>query len=128
MVESKHRNTKTGRGSDMDDALFEALETRIPDKDTGPDPDDILTDLSGDDGEKNRQNATNIERLKRLLIDLDKTDLEYAELIVQMVRTRTGEHIELAQAVRIALFSCPQDEETIGRAYMKVCARTLKNK
>ena len=45
MVKRKRLN----RTTDMDAALFEALKTQVPKKDTGPDPDDILAGFFDED-------------------------------------------------------------------------------
>lgn len=115
---SPRPNSRSNRGSDMDDALLQALGTSVPDKDTGPDPDDILSGLFDDDEEGGEDISPNQAGENRsLAIELNERDRSRAEQIMQLVRAQTGEQIELAQAIKMALFLCPLDEGNINKAY-----------
>ena len=123
MVKSKRLN----RTTDMDDALFEALKTQVPHKDTGPDPDDILAGLFDDDDEKDAdQSELNIRDSRASAIELDDIDRERVEQIVQLIRNQTGEQIDAADAIRIALFLCPLDEQEIHMAFKMIGPRKGK--
>ncbi len=120
MVKPNRNNRKLNRRSDMDDALSEALASSVPDKNTGPDPDDILMGIFEDDNAGSMQSG----KVRDIVVALDEIDRQHAQQIMELVRQQTGEQIELAQAIKIALSLCPMNDEKIEVAYAKT--RTSK--
>ncbi len=115
------KQKRLNRTTDMDNALFEALKTRVPKKDTGPDPDDILSGLFDDDEDEPLQQLSGENR--EIRVTLDDVDRQYAQKIMELVRHQTGEQIDLAQAIKIALALCPINEQEIGTAFAETRSR-----
>ena len=115
------KQKRLNRTTDMDNALFEALKTRVPEKDTGPDPDDILSGLFDDDEEEASQQLSGKNR--DISVTLDDVDRQYAQKIMELVRHQTGEQIDMAEAIKIALSLCSMDEQEIGAAYRGITTR-----
>jgi len=119
------KRKRLNRTTDMDNALFEALKTAVPEKNTGPDPDDILAELFDDeDPALTRQS---VEDVRAVTITLGKEDRARANKVMQLVARQCGEQIGLDQAIRMALFSCSLQDEALLEAYRAICARTDKN-
>ena len=122
MVKRKRRN----RTSDMDDALFEALKTSVPPKDTGPEPEDILAglfeeELRGEGLEKDGKQTAGA--LQFFSIGLDEKGLERAQAIVDLVKAHTGEQMEVADVLKTLLF-CPRPQkEQIVDAFSRCVAK-----
>ena len=119
MVKRKPLN----RSSDMDAALFEALQTEVPVKDTGPDPDDILAGFFDEEEEARDPIGGHSGDSRSVVLQLDELDRERAQQIVDLIRNQTGEQIDLLDAVRIALFVCPLDEQEIHMAHRMIGTR-----
>ncbi len=122
MNSGKVGKAKTGRGAQMDKALFEALKTAVPEKNTGPDPYDILSDPAREardtreTGEGNRAGRGHAAETTRHLVDLDRSDRARIEHIAGIVRENTGEQPDVAGVIRIALRACLQDRDIIKAA------------
>jgi len=112
----------------MDEALFEALKTKVPQKDTGPDPDDILAGLfeddvkgkgySGDDvGSLAVEGSTDEDMI--FSVELDAVGLARAREIVELIKAQTGEQVDIADALKIALFCDPLEIEKAIEAFLK---------
>ncbi len=130
MAKTTRSAQKLNRRADMDEALFEALASSIPPKNTGPDPDDILGDIGEDDrGDDDDSGNARVQRLenRNLVVGLDDIDTHRANKIVALVREQTGEQVDLASAIKIALSLCPLDEQKIGTAYRGIMARQCCN-
>ena len=124
MATKRNPGKKPNRGSDMDIALFEALASAVPNKDTGPDPEHILEALSDDDaqGEESvfpRRGAA----VRKIGLVLDDRETERAQQIVAHIHDQCGEQIELAQAVKIALYACEINDKAIYKAYREMTTR-----
>ncbi len=115
------KQKRLNRTTDMDDALFEALKTRVPQKDTGPDPEDILSGLFDDDEDEPLEQLGGEKR--EISVTLDGVDRQYGEKIMELVRRQTGEQVDLAEAIKIALALCPTNEQEIGRAFAETRTR-----
>jgi len=125
---------KPGRGAMLDDALAQVLATAAPDKDTGPDPDDILSGVLGEPGPAvgaadpgfmagSKRNATAGAGTVRMFeIGLDADERARVERICRIVREATGVRIDTAQAVRIALKTCGLQRAEIEAAYVELFA------
>ncbi len=120
MAKSKRPN----RSQDMDLALFEALKTSVPPKDTGPDPDDILAGLFEDElhGEGQPGDETGMPIVSALVlsVELDKAGLARAQNIVDIIKIQTGKQIDMSDALKIALFCDPLENEQVMEAFRKV--------
>ena len=124
----KRKNSERSAGKNlsrhakMDAALALALATKVPDKDTGPDPDDILNALVDEEaGPENNQTAAGNKR--RYTIELDEAERERGEQILRLIQRATGEHKELGDALRVALLQCPLDEQVIAEAFKQLSSR-----
>ena len=119
MAKSNSSSQKLNRCSDMDAALFEALASAVPDKNTGPDPDDILGDVLAQEAD-----ASSLQQGegRNIVVALDVIDIGRAEQIVELVRRQSGEQVDMAQAIKVALSLCTMDEEVIGAAYAGITA------
>ena len=127
MAKSKNSSSRLNRGSDMDSALFEALASDIPDKNTGPDPNEILGDIfESNEGADTDILSAHDRRVRKITVVLDKFEVERAGQIVELVRAQTGEQIDTAEAIRVALGVCEMDEQLIERAYQQLCLRERK--
>ncbi len=124
------RTKRLNRTTDMDAALYEALQTRVPDKDTGPDPDDVLRDLFDDiagAGEEGKAVGAAGDVLREddqateLTMRLDEVDREIVADIVQSVVERTGEQPDTAQAIRIALRLWSSGDTRMTRVCETIC-------
>ena len=115
------KQKRLNRTTDMDDALFEALKTRVPQKDTGPDPDDILSGLFDDDEDESSQQPCGKDR--DVSVTLDDVDRQHAQQIMEIVRHQTGEQIDLAGAIKIALSLCSKNEQEVGAAFEETRSR-----
>ena len=120
------KQKRLNRTTDMDDALFEALKTPVPQKDTGPDPDDILAGLFDDDEEDDPSQEQSGGQ-GHVVVPLDEIDRQRVEQIVELVRRQTGEQIDMARAIKIALALCTMDEQEIGVAYEGITAEKGRN-
>ncbi len=101
------RRKRPNRTSDMDDALFEALKSGVPAKDTGPEPEDILDGLFEDEGgDVSVLDPDPVADPAELSIRLEPADRDRLREIVDYVREQTGKKIEAAEAVRLALCVC----------------------
>ena len=120
MAKPNRSSQKLNRSSDMDDALFDALVSSVPEKNTGPDPDDILRDILEDDVEGAREQC-GTDRL--VAVTLDGIDRQYAQQIMELVHQQTGEQIDLAGAIKIVLSLCPMNEREIDAAYVETRSR-----
>ena len=124
MAKSKNSSSRLNRGSDMDSALFEALASDIPEKNTGPDPEHILRDLFEGESEGDIDIArARRSRVRTTTVALDEFEVKRVEQIVEIVRAQTGEQINTADALRITLGVCEMDEHIIERAYRQLCVR-----
>ena len=126
MSKAKRSYKKSNRSSDMDQALFDALTTAAPPKDTGPDPDNILSGLFDDEDEDIEVTCDDMEERRHLVLEVDEADRASGEKIIELVLEQTGEQIELSQAIKIALKVCPFDSEIIGKANDDIRARSCK--
>lgn len=120
MAKPNRSSQKLNRRSDMDDALFEALASSVPEKNTGPDPDDILGDVFEDDGDVASEQCG---KDRDVAVTLDEIDRQHAQQIMEHVRYQTGKQIDLAGAIKIALSLCPMNEREIGAAYAETRSR-----
>jgi len=120
MAKSKRPN----RSQDMDTALFEALKTSVPPKDTGPDPDDILAGLFEEEslGEGQSGNDTRSLLPAKMVfsVELDKAGLDRAQNIVDIIKIEMGKQIDMSDALKIALFCDPLKSEQVIKAFRKI--------
>ena len=127
MAKSKRLN----RTTDMDNALFEALNTPVPEKDTGPDPDDILAGLFDEDDKAEEVEADSfwqqIDNSGNPPSSLDDVDQARAAQIMEAVREQTGLSVDLTEAIKIALHACPLDEQVLVDALEVIRTRSKEN-
>ena len=123
MAKTKRAGKKPNRSSDMDQALFEALKTAVPQKDTGPDPDNILSGLFDDEDDDIEVTLDNIGESRSLVMEVDEADCAHGEKIIKLVQEQTGEQIELAEAIKIALMICPLEPKDVSKAYSAIRKR-----
>ncbi|MCF6198301.1 MAG: hypothetical protein L3J67_02700 [Hyphomicrobiaceae bacterium] len=118
------KRKRPNRSRDMDEALFEALKTQVPPKDTGPDPDDILAGLFEDElkGKEHRGDGVGSLAAEAMVfsVELDAVGLARAQEIVDLIKTQTGEQVDIADALKIALFCDPLEVEKAIEAFLKV--------
>ena len=125
------KKKRANRSLDMDEALFAALKTKVPSKDTGPEPDDILAGLFEEEltGEEGKQETT--VRSQRSAgglsfhVELDEEGLQRGQQIIEAIREQTGEQIDMVDALRIALFAVSIEREVILKAYHAVGRRDI---
>ncbi|MCP4935756.1 MAG: hypothetical protein GY927_16495 [bacterium] len=120
MAKPNCSSQKFNRSSDMDDALFEALASSVPVKNTGPDPDDILEGVFEDDGGVSSEQSG---KDRRVAVTLDGIDRQYAQQIMEIVRHQIGEQVDLVGAIKIALSLCPMNEYDVGTAFAETMSR-----
>jgi len=120
MAKPNRSSQKLNRRSDMDDALFDALASNVPEKNTGPDPDDILGKVLEDDVEGAREQCG---KGRDVTVELDDVDRQRAQQITEIVRHQTGEQIDLAGAIKIALALCSMNEQEVDAAYAETRSR-----
>ena len=117
MVKRKRAN----RTTDMDKALYEALKTGIPPKDTGPDPDDILAGLFEDELQGNDEPEEKTERsgsrAQVFQVELDEDGLAHAQQIVDLIKAQRGEPISIVEALKVALYGAPLDRDRALEAF-----------
>ena len=88
------KRKRPNRSRDMDEALFDALKTIVPPKDTGPDPDDILAGLFEDELKGGEEKSDKVGSLAAeplvFSVELDERGLARAQEIVDLIKAQTG--------------------------------------
>jgi hypothetical protein len=120
------KKPRSKQEQEMEDALDRLFATPVPEKDTGPDPLDILaldqpaaaTPAAGKTARRAVKAADKARAgTSACQVELDAADRLRANMLIDRLDELTGEHHDLATALRVALHACPLDLAQIGPVF-----------